>query len=79
MTFEYWFNGATYRAKYDKAHPVYLAAKEAWDAQQAEIDRLMLEYCPEEMTPAQVEEWGRNQKPVSAEEQASIEASLCLD
>ncbi len=31
---------------------------------QAQIDRLMLEYCPDEMTPEQLAEWGRNQKPV---------------
>jgi hypothetical protein len=31
---------------------------------QAQIDRLMLEYCPDEMTEAQVQEWRRHQKPV---------------
>lgn len=30
-------------------------------AKQAEIDRLMLEYCPGEMTAGQVAEWGKNQ------------------
>ena len=34
-------------------------------AKQAEIDRLMLEYCPNDMTPEQLLEWERNQKPVS--------------
>jgi hypothetical protein len=29
---------------------------------QARIDALMLEYCPDEMTPEQVEEWGRHQR-----------------
>lgn len=33
------------------------------DAQQAKIDRLMAEYCPDEMTPEQVEEWERYQVP----------------
>lgn len=33
-------------------------------AKQAEIDRLMLEYCPDEMTPEQKAEWAANQKPV---------------
>lgn len=33
-------------------------------AKQAHIDRLMLEYCPDEMTPEQVEEWGRHQRAV---------------
>lgn len=32
---------------------------------QAEIDRLMLEYCPEAMTPEQEIEWAANQKPVT--------------
>ena len=33
------------------------------EEQQAKIDALMLEYCPDEMTPAQLEEWGRHQRP----------------
>lgn len=36
-------------------------------AKQAEIDRLMLEYCPDEMTPEQIAEWGANQKPITEE------------
>ena len=32
-------------------------------AKQAEIDRLMLEFCPDEMTPEQIEEWGKHQVP----------------
>lgn len=35
----------------------------AWGSQQAEIDRLMLEFCPDEMTPEQVAEWAAHQKP----------------
>lgn len=31
---------------------------------QAKIDSLMLEYCPDEMIQEQLEEWGRNQRPV---------------
>ena len=30
---------------------------------QAQIDRLMLEFCPAEMTPEQLKEWGKHQKP----------------
>lgn len=48
-------------------------AKAAWDYQQAKIDALMqgsfgsdephlLEYCPEEMTEDQLEEWKKSQK-----------------
>lgn len=36
----------------------------AWDAQQAKIDRLMLEHCPDEMTADQKEEWARHQQPL---------------
>lgn len=32
---------------------------------QARIDALMLEYCPNEMTPAQIERWERHQRPTS--------------
>lgn len=38
--------------------------KEQVQSQQAKIDALMLEYCPNDMTPEQLEDWGRNQKPV---------------
>jgi hypothetical protein len=31
----------------------------------AKIDALMLEFCPDEMTPEQVEQWGENQKPAA--------------
>lgn len=31
---------------------------------QAKIDRLMLEYCPGEMTEEQKAEWAKHQKPV---------------
>ena len=30
---------------------------------QAKIDALMLEYCPDEMTPEQLNGWAKNQKP----------------
>lgn len=42
-----------------------IAAKDAEIAElQAHIDELMLEYCPNEMTKEQLEEWGRNQVAV---------------
>lgn len=34
-------------------------------AKQAEIDRLMLEFCPQEMTPEQVANWEAHQQPWS--------------
>lgn len=43
---------------------------------QAEIDRLMLEFCPEEMTPEQIEEWRKHQVRVSPEEEAALERAI---
>lgn len=39
------------------------ALREVWDCQQARIDALMLEHCPDEMSPEQLAEWERHQKP----------------
>jgi len=36
-------------------------------AKQARIDALMFEYCPEEMTEEQVNEWKKHQQPVKEE------------
>jgi hypothetical protein len=45
-------------------------------AKQAEIDRLMLEFCPDEMTEQQLANWAAHQKPVSDDEAAAIDAAL---
>jgi hypothetical protein len=37
--------------------------RQATRAKQAQIDRLMLEFCPGEMTDEQRQEWARNQAP----------------
>lgn len=37
--------------------------REIAEARQAQIDRLMLEYCPDEMTPEQIAEWSKHQRP----------------
>lgn len=67
-------------AMQDAALPVELAAPQPacsdCAAKQAKIDALMLEYCPDEMTPEQVVEWGENQKPASLEENEAIAKSL---
>lgn len=52
------------------------AAEREVGAKQAEIDRLMLEYCPEEMTPMQIEEWRKYQVRVSPEQEAAIAKAL---
>lgn len=36
------------------------------DARQAKIDALMLEFCPDEMTAEQKENWARNQRPAKS-------------
>lgn len=42
-------------------------SKKGWNLQQAIIDRLMLEYCPEEMSVEQIEEWAKSQRVVPEE------------
>lgn len=39
---------------------------------QARIDQLMLEYCPNEMTPEQKEEWARNQVTTQPSQQQGV-------
>ena len=46
------------------------------DALQSRLDWVMLEYCPEEMTNEQFEEWARHQKPVTVKTAAEIRAAL---
>lgn len=43
---------------------------------QAQIDRLMLEYCPEEMTEAQTAEWAKHQVPAGPEASEQIDAAV---
>lgn len=52
-----------------------VAARKA-DALQAQLDALMLEFCPEEMTDAQKENWARHQRPASDEMQADVATAL---
>lgn len=33
------------------------------DSRQARIDELMMEFCPDEMTPEQMRVWGESQRP----------------
>ena len=48
------------------------------NALQAKIDHLMLEYCPEEMTPEQIENWRKHQHPATKEETSAIDAARRL-
>lgn len=45
------------------------AYQAAHNAQQAIIDKLMLEFCPGEMTQEQVDEWAKHQKQAPEEYQ----------
>lgn len=51
------------------------AAMEDLAAAQAKIDSLMLEYCPDEMTPEQIENWGKHQKAVSDQTNLPLQLS----
>jgi hypothetical protein len=48
----------------------------ALNAKQAQIDSLMWEFCPGEMSEAQKRNYARHQRPVSAEQEAEVEAAL---
>lgn len=43
-----------------------------WNHQQAKIDELMLEYCPDEMTVEQMQEYERSQKPLDADPSSKV-------
>jgi hypothetical protein len=67
------------RSERDKAQQIAQAecvmrheAYREWDRLKARIDALMLEYCPDEMTPEQTAEWARNQVP--ADETSGLES-----
>lgn len=47
---------------------------EAMNAKQATIDMLMMEYCPDEMTEEQIEEWGKRQVRVHLDIPTVLEA-----
>lgn len=65
----------------------YLAAKQSdpviinaqakeIEEKQAEIDRLMLEFCPDEMTTEQKENREKHQRVCTSEEQSEIEEAI---
>jgi len=46
------------------------------DALQAQLDALMLEFCPDEMTEAQKQNWAKHQRPASDGIQQEIGSAL---
>lgn len=60
--------------EFDEYHTTYVQGQwegyqAAHKAQQAAIDRLMLEFCPDEMTAEQVATWGASQKRSTGEQE----------
>lgn len=45
-------------------------------AKQAQLDHVMLEHCPKEMTPEQMVNWAAHQKPVSDDVSKQVDAAL---
>jgi chromosome segregation ATPase len=57
------------KAERDAARRELEEAQKDAGAKQAEIDRLMLEYCPDEMTTDQMAEWAAHQRPAARQQQ----------
>lgn len=53
--------------------------KQRAELAEAKVDRLMLEYCPDEMTEAQIEGWAKHQVPVDAKTEALIDGAISKD
>lgn len=49
------------------------------EALQAKIDALMFEYCPDDMTAAQLIEWASRQRKVNKETQELIDAAIARE
>ena len=48
-----------YLQQFDRAERL----QKALDAKQAELDRVMLEHCPDDMTEEQIDRWAKHQVP----------------
>lgn len=60
----------------DRLQAELVAEKRKSDAKQARIDELMFEYCPDDMTREQLDEYARHQRRVSPEEAAEVDRKL---
>ena len=67
---------ADWRSRAERAEARVAELEREAAAKQARIDALMLEYCPDEMTPEQVAEWARHQRPISEQAADAIDAAL---
>jgi hypothetical protein len=59
-----------------KTNEEYRLLEQQLAAKQAQIDELMLEYCPDEMTDEQRAEYARHQVPLSPEEMEALNKVL---
>ena len=70
MTFDEW-NAEPYSRTFEDAWKAGAASRDAvveslrqqLAAKQAEVDALMLEYCPNEMSQEQLDNWAAHQRP----------------
>lgn len=59
----------------ERDHKAIIEWKSRVDSAQAKIDRLMFEFCPDEITDEQFRRWQEHQRPVSKEETQAIDAA----
>lgn len=48
----------------DEIEGLHTELRHQLDAKEAEVDALMLEYCPSEMSQAQLDNWAAHQRPI---------------
>lgn len=53
-----------------------MKSEKQYQALQAKLDAVMLEHCPEEMTPDQIEGWAKSQLPVGAHDRFDLEQAI---
>jgi len=54
----------------------YIDYKQDTEVLQAQIDSLMLEYCPKEMTKEQLDNWAKHQRPAIKAESEEIDKAI---
>lgn len=70
--FNRWWSKQHYNLKDSKivkeiARAAFLSRSPEIEALQAKIDSLMLEFCPEDMSQNQINEWAKHQKPYESQ------------
>ena len=70
-----WYEGGTTEQMLDEAFAQIRTLESNLGGKQAVIDRLMLEYCPDEMSETQLAEWSKHQRAVPDEVSLEIDAA----